>query len=83
MLVEFLHVLAGRAEVFARVKFTRFFGKHAAYGSRHGQAGVRVDVDFANSALGSLAQLLFGNAYGIGQFAAELVDGVNLFLRYG
>ena len=80
MLVEFLHFVAGRAEVFAGVELTGFVMEHLTDGGGHGQTGVGVDVDFANGALGGLAELLFGDTDGIGEFAAELVDGLHIFL---
>ena len=49
--------------------------------SSHSQTRVRVDVDLANSALRSLAELLLGDTYCVGQVTTELVDSVNLVLR--
>ena len=62
------------------VELTGFVMEHLTDGGGHGQTGVGVDVDFANGALGGLAELLFGDTDGIGEFAAELVDGLHIFL---
>ena len=45
------------------------------------QTGVGVDVDLANSALCSLAELLLGNTNSVGQLASVLVDDVDILLR--
>ena len=47
-----------------------------------GQAGVGVDVDLADGALGSLAELLLGDTYGVGQVATVLVDDLHILLRH-
>lgn len=83
MLVEFLHLVAGRAEVFARVELTGLGGEHLADSGCHGQTAVGVDVDLANIHLGSLAELFLGDADGVGQFAAVFVDHVHIFLGNG
>ena len=58
MLVEFLHVVAGRTEVFARVELSGLLGKHRTDGGCHSQTAVGVDVDFAHCALCGLAGFL-------------------------
>ena len=80
VLVKFLHVVASRAEVFAGVEFAWFLKEYATNGGGHGQTAVRVNVDFADSALGGLAELLFGDTDGIGKLTAKHVDGINLLL---
>ena len=72
----------GRAEILAGVKFGGLLGENLAHGSGHGQTAVRVDVDLAHRALGSLAELLFGDADSVGELAAILIDGVNFVLGY-
>ena len=52
VLVEFLHFVAGRTQIFARVEFCGLVVEHLAYHSRHSQTRVGVDVDFAYGALG-------------------------------
>lgn len=79
--IEFLHVVAGRAEVFAGVELTGLLSEDAANSCCHGETAVGVDVNFADCALGGFAELLFGNTDCIGKLAAELVDGVDFFLR--
>ena len=80
MLVELLHVVAGRAEILAGVKFGGLLGENLAHGSSHGQTAVRVDIDLAYRALGSLAELFFRDTDSVGELAAILVDGVNFVL---
>ncbi len=80
VLVETFHFIASRTEVFARIEFAGFGGEYFANSSGHGQTAVRVDVDLANSALGSFAEFFFRNTDSVGQFAAVFVDGVNIFL---
>ncbi len=80
VLVKLLHLVAGRAEVFAGVELTGLVVEDLADSGGHGQTGVGVDVDFANGALGSLAELLFGDTDGIGELAAVGVDDVDIFL---
>ena len=82
VLVELLHFVASRAEVFARVKFGGLFSEDFAHGGGHGQTAVGVDVDFAYGALGGFAQLLFGYTDGIGEFASVLIDDVHVFLGH-
>ena len=80
MLVEFLHFVTSRAEVFAGVEFTGLVVEHLAHCGSHSQTGVRVDIDFANSALGSLAEFLLGDTDSVGKFAAVFVNHLNVFL---
>ena len=80
MLIEFLHEVTGYAAVFARIELTRLLGQHLTHSSGEGETRVGVDIDLANSALRSLAQLLLRYTYCIGQLAAECVDGINLVL---
>ena len=44
------------------------------------QARVGVDVDLADSALGSLAELILGDTDSVGELAAVLVDDVDILL---
>lgn len=83
VLVEFFHVVACRAQIFAGVEFGGFVMEHFADGGGHGKTAVGVDVDLAHCALGGFAELLFGNANGVGEFAAVGVDGVNFVLGHG
>ncbi len=83
MTVKFFHVVASRTQVLAGVEFGGLFSEHATYGGCHGQTAVGVDVDFAYSALGGLAELFFGDTDSVGELAAEHVDGIDFFLRNG
>ncbi len=82
VLVELLHLVTSRTKIFAGVKLSRLLGHHAAYGCGHGKTAVRVDVDLANGALGSLAELFFGNTDSVGKLAAVFVDLINILLGY-
>ena len=82
VLVEFYHEVASGTAVFAGVELSWLFGKHLANGGSEGQAAVAVDVDFANSAGCSLAELLFRNTYCVGQLSAIGVNHVHILLRY-
>ena len=81
--VHLLHVLAGGLQILARIEVSRMLSQVLADGSSHGETRVRVDVDLADSALGSLAELLLGNTDGSVELAAKLVDGVHLVHRNG
>ena len=81
--IEFLHLVACRTEVLAGIEFARFLVEYLADCCGHCKTAVGVDVDLADSALGSLAELLFGDTYCIGKFAAMSVDDVDIFLRNG
>ena len=83
MHVEFLHFVAGGAEILARVELAGLVVKDLADGGGHRETAVGVNVDLADGALGSLAELLLGDADCVGQVAAVLVDDVDIFLRYG
>ena len=80
--VHLLHALAGRLEVLARVEVVGVLGEVLADGGGHGEAAVGVDVNLADGALGSLAELLLGDAHGGLQGATVGVDGVHLVLRH-
>ena len=79
--VHFLHVFASRLEILTGIEVVRMLSEVLTDGSGHGKTGVRVDVNLADSALSSLAELLLGDTDGIGECTTELVDSSNLFLR--
>ena len=79
--VHLLHVLTSGLQVLARIEVIGMLSKVLADSSSHSQTAVRVDVDLANSALRSLAELLLGDTYSVGQVTTVLVDSVNLVLR--
>ena len=80
--IELFHQVASRTAIFAWVEFCGLFSEHFAHCCGECQTRVAVDVDFANSALCSLAELFFRNTYGIGQRTAVGVDDVDIFLRH-
>ena len=79
--VEFLEGAAGGTQIFAGVKFRRLFNKDFTDGSGHGKTAVGVDVDFADSRLGSFAELIFADTDSIFELSAVGVDDGNLILR--
>ena len=83
VLVELLHLVAGRTEILAGVKLCGLLVEDLAHGSCHGQTAVGVDIDLADIHLCSLAEFLFGDTDCIGQFTAVGIDDVDIFLRYG
>ena len=64
------------------VKISRMLGQVLAHGCGHGQTQVGVDVDLADSHLGSLSEHLLRNTDGAGHIAAVLVDLGDKFLRH-
>ena len=82
VLVESFHLVACRTEIFARVELCGLVVEYFTHSSCHCQTAVGVDIDLAHIHLGGLAELVFGNADGIGQFAAKLIDGLHIFLGH-
>ncbi len=80
VLVELGHLVACRTTILAWVELARFLVEYLAHCSSECQAAVAVDVDLANGALSSLAELLLRNTYCIGQLATVSVDGVDILL---
>ena len=72
----------GGTEIFAGVEFSRFFVENFTDGSGHCQTAVRVDVDFANRALGSFAELIFTDTDGIFELSAVFIDDFDQILRH-
>lgn len=83
VLVELLHLIAGRSEVLARIEDTWLLVEDAADGRGHGKTGIGIDVDLAYGRLGGLTKLLLRNTYCIRKFSAMSVDHVNILLRNG
>ncbi len=79
MHVHLFELFASRCEVLAGVKVARVLGKVAAAGDCDGQAPGRVDVHFANSALGGLAELVFGDSDSTRHLSAVLLDDRYVF----
>ena len=78
-----LDSLTGRLQVLARVKVRRMQREVLADRSGDRQTDVGVDVDLADSALGSLAEHFLRDADRVRHRAAVLVDLINKFLRNG
>ena len=83
VLVELLHLVAGRAEIFAGIELSGLLVEHLAHGCGHGKTAVGVDVDLAYVHLGCLAELLLGDADSVRKLAAILVDDVDILLGNG
>ena len=81
MLVELGHQVTCRTAVLTRIELTRFLCEYLTNGGGESQTGVRVDVDLANSRLGSLAELFLRNTYCVRQLTAVLVDHIHILLR--
>lgn len=75
------HLIACWSAVLAWVELAWLLGEHLAHGGCEGEAAVGVDVDFANGAVGSLAELFLRDADGIREFATVGVDDVHILLR--
>ena len=80
VLVQLRHLVASGTAVLAGVKLTGLFNEDLTNSGGKGQTAVAVDVDLANGALGSLAQLILGDTYCIGKIATVGVDDVNILL---
>ena len=62
MLIKLFQRVAGWSQVFARIEFSRLCREYFSNGPGHCQAAVGVNVDFADRAAGSIAQLFFVDA---------------------
>ena len=78
--VHLLHVVTSRSEILTWIEVRWVLSEMLADSSGHGKTRVGVDVDLADSALGSFAELLLGDTDSIGQLATISIDGVDLFL---
>jgi len=81
VLVELDEVVASVSEVLAGVVVLRVVDKVLADSSGHSKTTIRVDVDLANGALDSLADLVLGDADSVLDLSTVLVDGGNMLLR--
>lgn len=80
VLVQIHHVLTGLAAVLTRVEVFWVFIECLANTSGEGETRVGVDVDLADSTLGSPAELILWNTDSVWQFTTVLVDDVNILL---
>ena len=78
--VKALHLFASGTAVLAGVKLTGLLVEDLAHCSSESETAVAVDVDLANSALCSLAQLLLGDTYSVRHLATVVVDDLNILL---
>ena len=83
MLVELGHQVTCRTAVLTRIELCRFLCEHFADSSGERQTAIGVDVNLADSRLGSLAELLLRNTYCVRQFASVFVDHIYILLRNG
>ena len=81
--VELLHLITGRTEILPRIELARLLVEDLADSGCHGKTGIGIDVDLADSALGSLAKLLLRNTYSVRKFATVGIDDVHIFLWDG
>ena len=82
MHIELLHLVAGRSEVLPGIELTGLLIEDLADGGGHCKTAVGVDVDLADSALGSLAELLLGDTDSVRQLATVGIDDVDIFLGH-
>ena len=78
-----LNSLTGRLQVLAGIEVIGMLGKVLTDVTGHGQTDVGVDVDLADSQLGSLPELILGDADGVGHIAAVGIDHLHEFLGNG
>ena len=81
MLNDSLNICTAVAKILTRIKMIRMLYKMLTDACSHAQTKVGVNVDLADSALCSLAKLIFRNADCVNQLAAVLVDDLDIFLR--
>lgn len=80
---DLLHRFNGFAQVFARIKVGRVFGKVAAYRAGGSEAQVGIDVDFAHAVFDAFDDFFNRHAVGFADIAAVFVDDFQPFLRNG
>lgn len=83
MEVELLECLPCRGEELPWVVVAGVLSKVLPDSGSHCETAIRVDVDLANSALGSLGELALGDSYGVLDLSSILVDGGDVLLRDG
>jgi hypothetical protein len=81
VLVESDKVVTSVSEVLTRIVVLRVFNKVLTDSSSHGKTTIRIDVNLADSALDSLADLVLGDTDGVLNLTTELVDGLYVLLR--
>ena len=83
MRYDVMDELAAVREVLARVEMIGMLRHVLADAGGQAQAEVGVDVDLADCHGSGFAELVFGNADGVGQVAAVGVDDLNVFRNDG
>ncbi len=81
--IKFLQFIASRSKILTRIEFFGLRPQYSSHGGCHRQTTVGIDIDLANRRFGCLAELLFGNADRVFQFAAIFVDFIHILLRNG
>ena len=79
--IELLELVTCRSEVLAGIELAGLLGEDLADRGGHRETAVGVDVDLADGALGGLAELLFGDTDGVGEFSAVFLDFLDVLDR--
>jgi len=83
VLVELDEVVTSVSEVLTRIVVLGVLNEVLADSSGHGKTTIGIDVNLADGALDSLADLVLGDTDGVLDLATELVDGLHVLLRDG
>jgi len=81
VLVESDQVVTSVSEVLTRIVVLGVIDEVLADSSSHGKTTIRVDVNLADGALDSLADLVLGDTDGVLNLATIFVDGLHVLLR--
>ena len=81
VLVHLSHVSASHLTVLTRIEVLRMVSQRLTNTSSVSQTRVRVDVDLADSALSSLAELILWDTNSVGELPSVFVDDVDILLR--
>jgi len=81
VLVELDKVVTSVSEVLTRIVVIGMLNKVLTDSSSHGKTTIGIDVNLADGALDSLADLVLGNTNSVLNLATELVDGLHMLLR--
>ena len=79
--VKFFERAAGRSQIFAGIEFRGLLNEDFTDSGGHGKTAIGVDVDLADSGLGSFTELIFTDTDGIFELSAMGIDDGNLILR--
>jgi len=81
VLVKSDEVVTSVSEVLTRIVVLRVVNEVLTDSSSHGKTTIRIDVNLADGALDSLADLILGDTDGVLNLATVLVDGLHVLLR--